>query len=159
MLWTWVQSLVGELRSQISWLSQKTEKAKQPKIPNGGPEPSSVAGVAGKTVQSPWETAWQSLKELQRVRTCVCVCVCVRVCTHSCLTLCNPMDCSAPGSSIHAILQARILEWVAISSFRGSPCLVDHILVSCVSGIADGFFTAELPGMWTSNSSRELKTL
>ena len=40
----------------------------------------------------------------------VCVCVCVRVCTHSCLTLCNPMDCSAPGSSIHAILQARILE-------------------------------------------------
>ena len=36
------------------------------------------------------------------------------------LTLCNPMDCSPPGSSVHGILQARILEWVAISSSRGS---------------------------------------
>ena len=34
---------------------------------------------------------------------------------HSCPTLCNPMDCSLPGSSIHGIFQARILEWVAIS--------------------------------------------
>ena len=33
----------------------------------------------------------------------------------SCLTLCDPMDCSSPGSSVHGILQARILEWVAIS--------------------------------------------
>ena len=38
----------------------------------------------------------------------------------SCLTLCNPMDCSPLGSSVHGILQARILEWVAISSSRGS---------------------------------------
>ena len=38
----------------------------------------------------------------------------------SCLTLYNPMDCSLPGSSIHGIFQARILEWVAISSSRGS---------------------------------------
>ena len=37
-----------------------------------------------------------------------------------CPTLCNPMDCSPPGSSVHGILQARILEWVAISSSRGS---------------------------------------
>ena len=34
--------------------------------------------------------------------------------TQSCLTLCDPMDCSLPGSSVHGILQARILEWVAI---------------------------------------------
>jgi len=34
----------------------------------------------------------------------------------SCLTLCDPVDCSPPGSSVHGILQARILEWVAISS-------------------------------------------
>ena len=40
--------------------------------------------------------------------------------SQSCPTLCNPMDCSPPGSSVHGILQARILEWVAISSFRGS---------------------------------------
>ena len=39
----------------------------------------------------------------------------------SCLTLCNPMDCSLPGSSVPAILQARILEWVAISF---STCLL-----------------------------------
>ena len=38
----------------------------------------------------------------------------------SCPTLCNPMACSPPGSSVHRILQARILEWVAISSFKGS---------------------------------------
>ena len=40
----------------------------------------------------------------------------------SCPTLCDPMDCSPPGSSIHGILQARILEWVAISFSRGSCC-------------------------------------
>ena len=40
--------------------------------------------------------------------------------TQSCLTLCDPMDCSLPGSSLHRILQARVLEWVAISFSRGS---------------------------------------
>ena len=38
----------------------------------------------------------------------------------SCLTLCNPMDCSLPGSSVHGILQERILEWIAISSSKRS---------------------------------------
>ena len=38
----------------------------------------------------------------------------------SCLTLCEPIDCSLPSSSVHGILQARILEWVAIPSSRGS---------------------------------------
>ena len=38
----------------------------------------------------------------------------------SCLTLCNLMDCNPPGSSVHGILQARILEWVAISISRAS---------------------------------------
>ena len=38
----------------------------------------------------------------------------------SCPTLCDPMDCSPPASSVRGILQARILEWVAMSSFRGS---------------------------------------
>ena len=40
--------------------------------------------------------------------------------TQSCLTLCNTMDCSPPGSSVHGILQAKILEWVAISFSRGA---------------------------------------
>ena len=37
-----------------------------------------------------------------------------------CLTVCDPMDCSLPGSSVHGILQARTLEWVAMPSSRGS---------------------------------------
>ena len=45
--------------------------------------------------------------------------VCVLV-TQSCLTLCDPMECSPPDSSVHRILQARVLERVAISSSRGS---------------------------------------
>ena len=39
----------------------------------------------------------------------------------SCLTLCDPVDCSPPGSSVHGILQARILKWVAMPSFRDLP--------------------------------------
>ena len=46
-------------------------------------------------------------------------CVCVKS-LQSCLALCDPMDSNLPGSSVHGILQARILEWVAISSSRGS---------------------------------------
>ena len=47
--------------------------------------------------------------------------VCARVCARaqSCMTLCDPMDCSPSGSSVHGILQARILEWVAVSFSGG----------------------------------------
>ena len=51
----------------------------------------------------------------------------------SCLTLFNPMDCSSPGSSVHGIFQARMLEWVAISSSRGFSQPSDHTHVSCIS--------------------------
>ena len=54
--------------------------------------------------------------------------------TQSCLTLCNPMDCSPPGSSILGILQARILEWVAISFSRGSSRPRDWTCASRVAG-------------------------
>ena len=50
-------------------------------------------------------------------------CICylhVWVCAQSCPILCDLMDCSPPGSSVHEISQARLLEWVAISSSRGS---------------------------------------
>ena len=47
------------------------------------------------------------------------------------LSLCNPMDCSSPGSSVHEILQARILEWVAMPSSRESSWPRDWIRVSC----------------------------
>ena len=52
----------------------------------------------------------------------------------SCPTLCNPMDCSLLGSSIHGILQARILEWVAISFSRRSSQPRNQTQVSCISG-------------------------
>ena len=53
-------------------------------------------------------------------------------------TLCDPLDCSPQGSSIHGILQARILEWVAISSSRGSSQPRDQTWVSCITS---RFFT------------------
>ena len=63
----------------------------------------------------------------------VCVCVCVLI-AQWCLTLCDPMDQSPPGSSVHGILQARILEWVAISFYRGSSQSRDGTWVSCITG-------------------------
>ena len=59
----------------------------------------------------------------------------------SCPTLCNPMDCSQPGSSVHGILQARILAWVAFSFSRGSSRPRDRTRMSCVSSLAGRFFT------------------
>ena len=55
----------------------------------------------------------------------------------SCPTLYDPMDCNPPGSFVHGISQARILEWVAIPFSRGSSQPRDQTQVSC---IADGFF-------------------
>ena len=54
--------------------------------------------------------------------------------------LCNTMDYSPPGSSVHGILQARILEWVVISSSRGSSQSKDGNCISYVSCIGGGFF-------------------
>ena len=53
----------------------------------------------------------------------------------SCLTLCDPLDCSPSGSSVHGIFQARILQWAAISTSRGSSRLRDRTHISCVSFI------------------------
>ena len=58
--------------------------------------------------------------------------------TQSCLALCNPMYYSLPGSPVHGISQARILEWVAISFSKGSSTPRDGIWVSC---IVDRLFT------------------
>ena len=54
--------------------------------------------------------------------------------TQSCPTLCDPVDCSSPGSSIHGILQVRILEWVAISFSRGSSQPRDWTWVPRIAG-------------------------
>ena len=69
---------------------------------------------------------WQGASLIQHCRTSENpdpspgMCVCVSACMHAqlCSTLCDPMDCSSPGVSVHGIFQGRILEWVAISYSR-----------------------------------------
>ena len=84
----------------------------------------------------------------------VCVCVCVCVCIYalsakslqSCPTLCNPKDCSPLGSSVHVILQARILEWVACPppGDLPDPGIKPASLTS--TALTDGFFSTS--GTW-----------
>ena len=66
----------------------------------------------------------------------------------SCLTLCDTVDCSPAGSSIHGILQARILEWVAISFSRGSSLPRDWTQISHIAG---RFFSS-----WAKGSPKDL---
>ena len=69
-------------------------------------------------------------------------CVCAKS-LQLCPTLCNPMHCNPQDSSIHGILQARLLEWVAMSSSRGTSQPRDRTQVFCGSCTAGRFFTAE----------------
>ena len=81
----------------------------------------------------------------------MCVCSVAKLCP----TLCDPMDCSLPGSPVHGILQVGILEWAAMPSSRSSRPR-DWIYVSCLSCLAGGFFTHwatwEAPVLNTGNS-------
>ena len=69
--------------------------------------------------------------------------------TQSCLTLCDPMDRSPPGSSVHEIFQASILEWVA-TSFPGD--LPDPGMEPVSPVLAGGFFTTQPPGKPTKET-------
>ena len=75
-----------------------------------------------------------------------------------CPTLCDPMNCSPPGSSVHGILQARILEQVAMPSSRGPSRTRDRTHVSYISGV---FFTTsatwEAPGYSPGGSQRKTR--
>ena len=68
----------------------------------------------------------------------------------SCLTLCNPMGCSPPGSSVYGNLQARTLEWAALPSSRGSSWPGDRTWVSCSSCPGRWVLTTEPPGKPTN---------
>ena len=59
---------------------------------------------------------------------------------------CDPVDCNPPGSSVHGILQATIMEWVVMPSSRGSSWPRNQTCISCVFFIAGGFFTTEPQG-------------
>ena len=69
-----------------------------------------------------------------RDRVCVCVCVCVRVRARaqSCPALCDAMDRSSLGFSVHGILQARTVEWVAIPFSRRSSRPRDRTRIFCI---------------------------
>ena len=73
---------------------------------------------------------WMNFIPNYSVCVCVCVCVCVLV-GQLCLTLCDPVYCSLAGSSVPQILQARMLEWVAIPFSGGSSHYRDQAQVSC----------------------------
>ena len=70
---------------------------------------------------------------------------CSSVVAKSCLTFCDPMDCSQPTPSVHGIFQARILEWIAIS-FSSRIFLTQIASPACISCLAGRFFTNEPPG-------------
>ena len=78
----------------------------------------------------------EAIRELQvnwfEWTECIYTYICCLV-PKSCPTVCDPMDCSPPGSSVHGISQARILEWIAISFSRGSSQPRDQTLISCIS--------------------------
>ena len=76
---------------------------------------------------------WSQLQRHGRRLSSFILLLCVLV-AQSCLTLCNPMACSPPGFSVHGILQARILEWIAIPFSRGTSQPRDWTLVSCITG-------------------------
>ena len=65
------------------------------------------------------------------IQTFCSACMCAKS-LRSYLTLCDPMDCSPPGSSVHGIFQASTLEWVAISYSRGNSQPRDGTWVSCI---------------------------
>ena len=74
----------------------------------------------GSAIYHLWKvTMWTSFPQLRQGEEEVLI-------AQSCLTLCDPMDQSLPGSSVHGILQARKLEWVAIPFSRGSSRLRDQ---------------------------------
>ena len=87
------------------------------------------SGVAGHC-----ESSFEDTLTGMYVCVCVCVCVCANVSAQSCPTLCDPMNCSRPGPSVHGIFQARTLEWVAISSSNPHRSLCfNHIQPPCFS--------------------------
>ena len=74
-----------------------------------------------------------SLSSWSLCSRCVCVCVCVCVSRSVVFYSLQPMDCSPPGSSVHGILQARILECVAISFSSGSSQPRDRTWICCIA--------------------------
>ena len=132
-------SLEQQLGSQTCWLLDWNSKNEPSKFlglwTQSGATYTLVLLSFQLTACRPWDTSGSVIVKsipyhisFLCIHVCICltykiVCVCV-------LTLCNPTDCSLPGSSVHGIFQARILEWLAKSSSRGSSRPRDRTHVS-----------------------------
>ena len=113
-------------------------------LPGPGTEPGSLMSTCIKKVHSlPCICMAESLRCPPETITTLLINCGGSLVAQSCPTLCDPLDCSPPGSSVHGILQASILEGVAISFSRESSSPKDPPCVFCIAG---GFFTIESPG-------------
>ena len=111
----------------------------------GGPErENSTEVIISQIIEKMWMNLLKRLRNLQKglikEHTIRHACTPVKL-LQLCPTLCNPTEWSPPGTSVHGILQARILEWVAMPSSRGSSRSRDRIHISYISHIGGGFFT------------------
>ena len=122
----------GFLRAPAGWTLKKVHLQLQfPLLPAGAvlgqPWGSRcLSSTAASASLLPWQLILTRLLWVSRSRA---VLGCAEL-PLSCLILCNAMDCSPPGSSVHEMLQVRILEWVAISSSRGSSPPRDQTCMS-----------------------------
>ena len=90
-------------------------------------------GAVGNALEA---SLWQISLSTQALSSVVCVCLCECLVAQWCPALCDPIDCGPPGSSVHGISQARILEWVTVSSSRGSSWPRDGTRFSHISCIS-----------------------
>ena len=117
-VWPWDSSWEAPRGRSGAWSLRTIEVFQWPSRKN-------IPGRVGWDVWKGLESRWRCV--------CVCVCVCACMCAQSCPTLCEPMDSSPPDSSVYGIVQARILEWVAISSSRACSQPRKWTCVYCVS--------------------------
>ena len=136
----WVWSLIRELRSHMPCNgNNKNNKSLTDMVCNSKQKINQTTLVDTNNFKLfIFFTTWFYL-----LITIMCVRVCARAYALSHVCLCNPMNCSPPGSSLHEIFQARKLEWVAIFSSRGSSRHRDQTHISFVFCTADGFFAIE----------------
>ena len=155
---TWVSSVAG--RFSTNWARRE---GRSPAVENGKPlsilawkipwteKPGGLQSKGWKRVRRDWAI------ELEHSTTFKLTMWVPAITFQSCLTLCNPVDFSQPGSSDHGILQARILGWVAIPFFRRSSWPRDQTHVSCGFRATSRFFTTEPPGKPLSRLYQPIK--
>ena len=143
--WDWmaVEGVHDSERSLRLWLEGASEEGKRGgEQRQGGSRAVKAYGLRG-TSKAGWIgfvnegirfSGWEkrNVKAGPWFLTWATRCACAKL-LQSCLTLCNPMDRSPPGSSVHGILQARILEWVAMPFSRGSSRPRNRTPVSYIS--------------------------